>query len=944
MLSFSLAYLARPSVTHLPFYLSLDRCSQALHNLTPAWPAHFFYNRQGWQGFPEGLWSRFQSSGSILSAAEAFRKALPATGEGLPEGGRGQRAQYSGAPVAYIQQILVKATVSPWPKNFLAVDVFRAPLARVFQLVEELRNHALRDGCRHTYKHTYPGRCSHMVLGLNDSSQPPATDPSLSETLVQGSCAPFCELSGRRPDQASLCALLVRRLPKHDFRDASNSLLKQHTSTESYSLRGPRRSSSPTPCSSRRPLQKHRITKRLLQNYRVCGDLGGHLVQPPAQPGDSHRMTELDLRGHVVQPPLKQENLPHFRQTAPQSFLKKPPGMEHSGLQVASSSTGSLSSLWGSPSKHWKPPGPGKARPHTAMVQEADSATPTMATPTQQLSRSEQLNQAEVFTGRVPFLSPEWSFATCTALFFPFLCVILPLTYITKSLLGLTLGLLPSCLLASSSRIKSLDDVCLQVTDLLPGLKKLRGLLPEHGCLLLSPANFWQNDQERFGADPDIIKTIHQHEPKTLQTSATPKGMRAAIGAPLRNCLRMLGVEVEVTLHLRRGRKEGRMEREREREREKEEERKEIARETGSNERKTEGEEREEEKERKRGSREEPKREGMKKGKEREGGTKGGRKEEGGREGRREEGEERQGGTKWERMKKRKEREEGTKKGRRKRRKERGRQAGGKGEAILAEEFWELKSTSLNVAQKFQPTSGATNSFHPSTPLKQVDLNSQHSPNQPSWLKSTHLKIVEVEKHWERWRDVNHLPGFPDGVVFPGHQAQFPQPAKPPILSLQKLKNTGRDGGMCPSYSAPVLLLVSSDLLFGVAGKYSGVNLYNRKRVVIYAITLGLRHYDASSGTFFVMFSKDASTSHVAFPGLSNSQSVGWMHYTLATSTPSLPKWEKNLTSLLQRDDREHPIILALLSGLEPLVLRAGTVMQRVVWTGFERAARQLGN
>jgi len=75
-----------------------------------------------------------------------------------------------------------------------------------------------------------------------------------------------------------------------------------------------------------------------------------------------------------------------------------------------------------------------------------------------------------------------------------------------------------------SSGVQSLEEVCLQVTDLLPGLKKLRNLLPEHGCLLLSPGNFWQNDRERFNADPDIIKTIHQHEPKTLQTSATLKG------------------------------------------------------------------------------------------------------------------------------------------------------------------------------------------------------------------------------------------------------------------------------------------------------------------------------------------------------------------------------------------------------------------------------------
>ncbi|NXM67623.1 SCAP protein, partial [Serilophus lunatus] len=79
--------------------------------------------------------------------------------------------------------------------------------------------------------------------------------------------------------------------------------------------------------------------------------------------------------------------------------------------------------------------------------------------------------------------------------------------------------------LRDSSGVRSLEELCLQVTDLLPGLKKLRNLLPEHGCLLLSPGNFWQNDRERFNADPDIIKTIHQHEPKTLQTSATLKDL-----------------------------------------------------------------------------------------------------------------------------------------------------------------------------------------------------------------------------------------------------------------------------------------------------------------------------------------------------------------------------------------------------------------------------------
>ncbi|XP_064361688.1 sterol regulatory element-binding protein cleavage-activating protein isoform X2 [Dromaius novaehollandiae] len=109
--------------------------------------------------------------------------------------------------------------------------------------------------------------------------------------------------------------------------------------------------------------------------------------------------------------------------------------------------------------------------------------------------------------------------------------------------------------LRDSSGVKSLEEVCLQVTDLLPGLKKLRNLLPEHGCLLLSPGNFWQNDRERFNADPDIIKTINQHEPKTLQTSATLKDLLFGLpgkysGVNLYNRKRV--VSYTVTLGLQR--------------------------------------------------------------------------------------------------------------------------------------------------------------------------------------------------------------------------------------------------------------------------------------------------------------------------------------------------------------------------------------------------------
>ncbi|KAM4028430.1 sterol regulatory element-binding protein cleavage-activating protein isoform 2-T2 [Anomaloglossus baeobatrachus] len=101
----------------------------------------------------------------------------------------------------------------------------------------------------------------------------------------------------------------------------------------------------------------------------------------------------------------------------------------------------------------------------------------------------------------------------------------------------------------------SLEDVCLQVTDLLPGLKKLREKLPEHGCLLLSPGNFWQNNREQFNQDPDLIRTIQQHEPKTLQTSATLRDLLFGVpgkqsGISLYNRKRI--VTYTITLALRK--------------------------------------------------------------------------------------------------------------------------------------------------------------------------------------------------------------------------------------------------------------------------------------------------------------------------------------------------------------------------------------------------------
>ncbi|KAF5898299.1 sterol regulatory element-binding protein cleavage-activating protein, partial [Clarias magur] len=72
---------------------------------------------------------------------------------------------------------------------------------------------------------------------------------------------------------------------------------------------------------------------------------------------------------------------------------------------------------------------------------------------------------------------------------------------------------------------KGLETLCLQVTDLLPGLRRMQSVLPEHGCLLVSPGNYWQNRRDVFDSDPDILKTVQQHEPKGLHTSATLKDL-----------------------------------------------------------------------------------------------------------------------------------------------------------------------------------------------------------------------------------------------------------------------------------------------------------------------------------------------------------------------------------------------------------------------------------
>lgn len=63
------------------------------------------------------------------------------------------------------------------------------------------------------------------------------------------------------------------------------------------------------------------------------------------------------------------------------------------------------------------------------------------------------------------------------------------------------------------------------------------------------------------------------------------------------------------------------------------------------------------------------------------------------------------------------------------------------------------------------------------------------------------------------------------------------------------LRVGGREGSlMAPSWLCSCVStcwFLCADLLFGVPGKYSGVSLYTRKRMVSYTITLVFQRYHA---------------------------------------------------------------------------------------------------
>lgn len=57
----------------------------------------------------------------------------------------------------------------------------------------------------------------------------------------------------------------------------------------------------------------------------------------------------------------------------------------------------------------------------------------------------------------------------------------------------------------------TLSDICLHVENVKVLATAKNNLFPEYNCLLLSPANFWQQNPSQFNKDPTVLNTIFQY-------------------------------------------------------------------------------------------------------------------------------------------------------------------------------------------------------------------------------------------------------------------------------------------------------------------------------------------------------------------------------------------------------------------------------------------------
>ena len=61
-------------------------------------------------------------------------------------------------------------------------------------------------------------------------------------------------------------------------------------------------------------------------------------------------------------------------------------------------------------------------------------------------------------------------------------------------------------------RLKTLGQVCLHIEAVKKRNGKKAEVLPEYNCLVLSPANLWQQSIELFSQDTNLINTIFSYQ------------------------------------------------------------------------------------------------------------------------------------------------------------------------------------------------------------------------------------------------------------------------------------------------------------------------------------------------------------------------------------------------------------------------------------------------
>lgn len=56
-----------------------------------------------------------------------------------------------------------------------------------------------------------------------------------------------------------------------------------------------------------------------------------------------------------------------------------------------------------------------------------------------------------------------------------------------------------------------MDHICLRTDGLSPRYRSM-DILPDYGCMILSPANLWARDSVSFQMDPNLIATVFNYQ------------------------------------------------------------------------------------------------------------------------------------------------------------------------------------------------------------------------------------------------------------------------------------------------------------------------------------------------------------------------------------------------------------------------------------------------